>query len=302
MTSALELEMQSDSMPRAWLLNLDAELELRRPTRYQPTAASLRACAHFATYASQLVVPGDVIVSRARPTKGIAKGYLGVAWCPTPSALAALENAGATLAPVPNLACLQQVNHRRFHADLGQQLEGARFALDGAEAREMLGRPSPSGWMVKRGFGFAGRSNRRFPTQPATDDWRWLEHAFHDGGVQIEPYQRILAEYSLHGRIEQNGRVTFGAPCTRLSASEPRYARANDGELSNVERAALFEHAGLVSRALAGAGYFGPFGIDAFRYQTEDGPRFNPRSEINARHTLAYAIGMGSEAQDPALE
>src|SRR5689334_17227632 len=93
------------STPRAWLLNLDAELELRRPSRYQPTRASLRACQHFERWARLLVAPGDVVISRENPTSGIAKGYLGVAWCPTPSALAALEYAGATLAPAPSLAC-----------------------------------------------------------------------------------------------------------------------------------------------------------------------------------------------------
>jgi hypothetical protein len=297
-----DLRVHRDGMPRAWLLNLDAELELRRPQRYQPTAASLRACAHFAAYASQLIAPNDVLVSRDAPVKGVAKGYLGVAWCPTPSALAALENAGATLAPVPALACLQQVNHRRFHADLGQQLPGARFARDAAQARELLQQPSPNGWMVKRGFGFAGRSNRRFPTPPTPDDWRWLDHAFHDGGVQVEPYQVILAEYSIHGHVEQNGRVTFGVPCTRLGTTEPLYARASEADLTNVERAALFEQGGLVSGALASAGYWGPFGIDAFRYQTPEGPCFNPRSEINARHTLAYAIGMGGAAPETAAD
>ncbi len=279
--------------PRAWLLNLDAELELRRPQRYQPTHASLRACAHFEPWARRLVAPGDLVVSRSAVTKGMAQGYLGVAWCPTPSALDALKYAGADLEPTPSLECLRRVNHRQFHAELGQLLPDARFASDEASARASLLVPRHDGWMVKRGFGFAGRSNRRFPPAPAADDWRWLEHAFHDGGVQIEPFLPLIAEYSLHGHIAPSGATKYGVPCVKLDAATPSYSRASGDELTDGERAALFEQAASVSQALHAAGYWGPFGIDAFRYQTSAGPRFNPRSEINARHTLAYASGMG---------
>jgi hypothetical protein len=283
----------SPSIPRAWLLNLDSELELRRPSRYQPTKASLNACQHFEPWARGLVAPDDLVVSRVTPIKGIARGYRGVAWCPTPSALTALEYSGATLAPAPSLACLQQVSHRRFHAGLGQLLPHAQFAADLEQARSVLERPQPMGWLVKRGFGFAGRSNRRFPTSPTPDDWRWLDHAFHDGGVQIEPWLELLAEFSLHGHIAETGVNTFGEPCVRLSLDVPVYERATSAVLQTPERAALFAQAERVSRALFTAGYRGPFGIDAFRYQSPLGPCFNPRSEINARHTLAYATGMG---------
>lgn len=283
--------------PRAWLLNLDAELELRRPQRYQPTKNSLRACQHFEPWARGLVAPNDLVVSREPPSRGIAKGYLGVAWCPTPSALAALRRSGARVEPAPELACLQRVNHRRFHAALGQVLDGASFASDVETARQVLARHSPNGWMVKRGFGFAGRSNRRFPDNPTADDWRWLDHAFFDGGVQIEPWVVVLAEYSLHGVIAPDSTTTYGTPCVRLSADQPIYARASDAELGAEERAMLYAQARAVSLALYAAGYFGPFGIDAFRYQSVDGPRFNPRSEINARYTLAFATGMDRTAR-----
>lgn len=283
---------RSAAPARAWLLNLDAELELRRPGRYQPTQASLRACRQFEPWARKLVGPADMVVYRETLAAGIARGFLGVAWCPTPSALAALERAGATVSPAPSLTCLQRVNHRRFHADLGQTLSGAQFVADARQAREVLMRPTTEGWMVKRGFGFAGRSNRRFPACPSLDDWRWLEHAFHDGGVQIEPWVVILAEYSLHGEVTPTGATRFGTPCVRLSLEVPDYARAPHGALAAEERAELHGQAEHVSRALHAAGYWGPFGIDAFRYETPAGPRFNARSEINARHTLAYATGM----------
>src|SRR5690606_19587514 len=216
------------------------------------------------------------------------------------------------------------------------------FASDVETARRVLASPSPAGWMVKRGCGFAGRSNRRFPPAPTADDWRWLDHAFLDGGVQIEPWVVVLAEYSLHALIAPNGTTTIGLPCVRLSTERPSYARVSDAHraaafdtaafdtaafdtaafdtaafgatqntaspnaaqgtaqdtaLAPSERAALYEQVRAVSLALHAVGYFGPFGIDAFRYESSEGPRFNPRSEINARYTLAFATGMDRTAR-----
>lgn len=51
------------------------------------------------------------------------------------------------------------------------------------------------------------------------------------------------------------------------------------------------------ARALAAAGYFGPFGIDGFSYrQADGGVAFNPRCEINARFTMGYPRSLLLEA------
>lgn len=284
--------------PRAWLLNLDAELELRKPDRYQPTHATLAACRHFDVQARALLGPDDIVLDRAAHSGPMtARGYRGVAWCPTPSALAFLTRAGAAVPKAPALTCLQEVNHRRFHASLGQTLAGARFVSTLAEARELLASSPSGGWMVKRGFGFANRGNRRFPPAPAPDDWRWLDHALTDGGVQVEPWLAIELEFSLHGHLGADGQLRLGTPCARIAADAYGYLIAQGAyALSPSESSALFAQGERVGRALHGAGYFGPFGIDAFRYRCEGGVAFNPRSEINARYTLAYAVGMGHPA------
>jgi len=50
-----------------------------------------------------------------------------------------------------------------------------------------------------------------------------------------------------------------------------------------------------VGEALVRIGYFGPFGVDAYLYRrsTEDAedPRWNLRSEINARYSMGWALG-----------
>jgi hypothetical protein len=48
-----------------------------------------------------------------------------------------------------------------------------------------------------------------------------------------------------------------------------------------------------------GAGYYGPFGIDAFRWRDQNGKQqWNPRCEINARYSMGWSIGMGQSRPD----
>jgi hypothetical protein len=66
-----------------------------------------------------------------------------------------------------------------------------------------------------------------------------------------------------------------------------------EDELADLERAALERAAREAGRALAAAGYFGPYGSDAFRYLDQRGqPAFQPRSEINARFSMGYPRGL----------
>lgn len=293
----------SGASPRAWVLNLDAELELMRPRNYQPTKGSLAACARFSAPAHKLLRPGDCEVERTKPcSPGYARGYQGTAWCPTPSVVALLERAGAPVEQPPSLGCLQTVNHRSFHARLGQTLPDAAFVANLQDALRHLTRPSPQGWIVKRGFGFAGRGVRRMPATLTSDDARWLTHALAYGGVQVEPWMSIVTEYSLHGFITRTT-TTMGQPCRLLDANEPSYelvdsdSQNDDASLRPLERAALFQQAERTAHALQAEGYTGPFGIDAFAYRWQGMRVFNPRSEVNARYTLAYPVGM--QRQEP---
>lgn len=289
-------------MAKAWLLNLDAELELVRPTGYYPSRATLRACQRFETVAMQLLDVDDVVLKdRAQPGAQRLRGFTAAAWCPTPSALRALAKAGATLPEAPPLSCLQRVNHRRFHVELGQTLPGAVFADTIEAAQAALSQPPSGGWMVKRGFGFAGRAVRRFPLVPSPDDRRWLTQALTWGGVQLEPWLPITHEYSLHGHVDQSGRLQVGVPCLLIDRTQSLYTRLDsaylgvrpDAKLLAAEESALGREAERVGRSLHAAGYFGPFGVDAFAYVVGKLRHFNARSEINARYTLAYATGMG---------
>ena len=60
--------------------------------------------------------------------------------------------------------------------------------------------------------------------------------------------------------------------------------------------ARLEEAAARAGEALAAAGYFGPFGIDAYEHRVPGGRErvLNPLSEINARFTMDWTTGMTS--------
>jgi hypothetical protein len=74
---------------------------------------------------------------------------------------------------------------------------------------------------------------------------------------------------------------------------------ATKSELSAAERKTLCDVAERTAHALAEAGYFGPFGIDAFRWRDEGGVlHFNPRSDLNARYSMGWHVGMGDWRPD----
>ena len=167
----------------------------------------------------------------------------------------------------------------------------AAFVTSLEEAREILrGDPAPgSGWRIKRAWGMAGRGHRVVNRAPRDEDIAFLASWIAEGGAQVEPNVRVLQEYALHGFIT-NGGVRLGAlteqrtdasgawTATELAVGTPR-------EITEaIERET--ERAG---RALAHAGYFGPFNVDAFAY---DGG-FRPRSEVNARYSMGFGIGFG---------
>jgi hypothetical protein len=79
----------------------------------------------------------------------------------------------------------------------------------------------------------------------------------------------------------------------RLAATE---------ELSGGEQASFFERGEAVARALARAGYFGPFGIDGYRYTLHGESEFCALGEINARYTLGFVTGFPRHPSELSFE
>jgi len=176
-------------------------------------------------------------------------------------------------------------------------LPEAAFVKDLEVARATLG-AAPElgvGWRVKRAFGMAGRGQRIVTPGPVSDaDRAFVRAGLAEGGVQIEPNVAIEHEYAIHGMLAEDGSFRLGAVVQQRCdargawiATEPLSTDAMR-DLPNV----LGEEATSVAAALSKAGYFGPFGVDAFTYRDPSGAiKLQPRSEINARYTMGYAVG-----------
>lgn len=290
----------------AWLLNFDAEEELARPEGYCPSRAVLARFAPLADRVRALLRPGDVVLSEGQSLPAGAR-LTGMAWCPTPRARRALERAGALLPPLPAPEVLRAVNHRRFSAELGQTLPGARYAFTLTDVLAALEGPCPGSiWLLKRPLSFAGRGRIKVSLDRPGDlahARAWIEASLRSGeGLQVEPLVERLGDFALHGFVRRGGDVVLGQPtvqeCDEAGAWSGS-ARAAASDLAAAERESLFEEARLAATALHRAGYFGPFGVDAFRYRAQGGePQFNPRCEINARYSMGWAVGMGDLRPD----
>ena len=294
---------------RLWVFNLDAELELARESSspYETPLPVRRALATVVPHARRLMAAGDLCLdpdpsappgaltdALGEPREPPPQAPLGAAWCPTPSALRRLARAGARLLPSPPLEVLRRVTHRRFYLELGGGAPGARFVGGEAELSATLS-AGDGPWLFKRPYGFAGRGQRRIGSAPSADDRRWLGDGLRQGGLLAEPWLELTLELSLHGLLEEQGRLALGHIC--VQQTDPHRAwlstrRAQPGELEPAHVAALRERAEGVAAALSRAGYFGPFGIDAYLYRSPSGGvALNPLGELNARYTMGFPSG-----------
>lgn len=287
----------------AWVLNLDADLELGAGgDAYTPKRSVVEAMRGWrADLASRLLGPGDILVDESSP-RGSARGRAGRAFCPTPRAIALLERAGAVPEPFPSDEILRRVNGRAFSASLGATLPRAVFVSDEEAACAVLATDPPDGfrtWHVKSAFGMAGRGHRVIAPAPdlRNDDRDFLRAVLRHGhGAMVEPHAEIEAEYAIHGVLAEDGTPRLGAITKQRCdargvwvASEPLAENA----LSSFAWADVLRAEALrVADALREAGYFGPFNVDAFTYRLAGEVRFNPRSEINARYSMGFPEGM----------
>jgi hypothetical protein len=275
-------------VPFAWVLNLDAELELERPEHVPNTKLAAQLALH-AERARVLLGPDDVL-AHGLPTGSI--GYRGRAWCPTPRAVATLRAAGVSPEPHPPVDVLRRANHRRFSAELGGGPPGSEYVEDAAVVVSKL--RAADDWLLKRPLSFAGRGQLYVRGATSAPQAAWIEASLRQGGIMMEPRVRVLTELGLHGFIRQSGAVGFGRPCVQIVSERgvwqsTRLASASD--LDGAERSSLVASGERAADALLQIGYFGPFGIDAYRYEQGGRIGFCALSEINARYTMGFAVG-----------
>jgi hypothetical protein len=302
----------------AWVLNLDAEHELECAHSFTPSEHLRQLVARESRrLVGTLVSAGDLVLDERDRTsrERRAAGLLGLAWSPTPRALDLLRAAGATPLATPAVAVLRSVNARPFAAALrAGHAQGSfeKHVVATLEAAlERLASAAELGWLVRRSFGAAGRGRRRIASgAPDIGELAWLVASLRSGPLVIEPWVEVTREYTRSGWVGADGSVAISSPCVQTVSASGAWTGTVRDETRLTSReddralAEMFERTG---RALASAGYFGPFGIDAYRHRTADGREaLNPLSEINARFTMDWATALSSDPRvadgAPALE
>jgi len=287
-----------------WVLNLDAELELARGRPgYVPQRKLLAQLAEHGKSSRALLAADDLLLEPGADVPP-PSGLVGRAWCPTPTALASLRRHGVEPEPHPDATVLRRVNHRLFAHELGGGLPDQSYVRTRAELLALVGDYTRF-WLLKRPLGFAGRGQLRIIGPLTEKQMTWVDASLKRDGLLLEPLVEPTFEVSLHGFIGRDGRYELGRICAQHISERGAFrgVRLSDpGELSPREHGAFTERADAVAQALARAGYFGPFGIDGYRYARNDTTAFCALGEINARYTLGFVTGFPRHPSDLSLD
>jgi hypothetical protein len=276
-----------------WILNLDAELELARGKAGYVAPRKLVAQLHeHGRSSSRLLGPADVLLDdRLEPAK--LADLRGRAWCPTPMAIAAMRALGVEPEPHPEATILRRVNHRRFCHELGGGLPDQYYVLSREQLLAALA-GFERRWLLKRPLSFAGRGQLRIIGPLSEKQWHWVDSSLVRDGLLLEPLVEPTLELSLHGFVWRDGRSQLGRICRQLVSPRGVFQgvqQAQESELHTAEASTFLAQGERVAGALAAAGYFGPFGIDGYRYTLAGTAGFCALGEINARYTLGFVTG-----------
>lgn len=286
---------------RAFLLNLDADVEMERGPGYAPTDALRRAMKVHAEALAKVLVPvGDVVITDHTADHALL-GYTAYAFSPTPCAERRIRAVGASLGHTVPYEVLRAVSRRDFA--YVQELPGAAVHTRPEDALLHVRSASPSshGWRVKRARGMAGRGHRVILGAPTAADEAFLRAS--PDGVIVEPNVRVIVERSLHGYLRRDGSHVSGDVCTSEYDAQGSFVRARrDDHVDRAERVRLEASLARAASALEGAGYNGPFGVDAYVYESASGSALRACSEVNARYSMAWGVGFARfGAQRPDL-
>jgi hypothetical protein len=205
--------------------------------------------------------------------------------------------------PAPPIDVLADALSRSICVRAGLTLRGALFTQSAEVAVARLAEPVDGGrWLVRRSWGFAGRGRLLVPFGPQTPQvLAFIKRAMTEGGLLVEPWMERTMDAALHGFLCRDGALVEGEPCiAEVNDGGVWIAsrRAGSGDLALDERQALQASLRDSAAVLRELGWFGPFGVDGFRYRQDGEMRFNPRCEINARYSMGWAVGMGDRRPD----
>lgn len=210
--------------------------------------------------------------------------------------------------PTTDPTTAARVNHRSFLLETATALD---LALPGSRLIESVAelasldcsgdQPNAAkGWVLKAPFSAAGRGHVWLPfdgseeqNQRARKRAERLLAVF--GSLLLEPWMKKTQDFGCCAAVTRQDLEILSLHEQQIDRHGGFHGLTMDPEplscssLEPQERDALIETTERVGRRLRRAGYVGPFGVDAWRYETADGRQhFHPLGEINARLTFGF--------------
>ena len=217
------------AMKFAWVLNLDAELELSRLSfEYVPRTKLAAAARALRPRLARALGPGGR-AAWSRAARCRRGDFVGRAWCPTPLALARTGRRGSRARAAPGAASvLRRVNHRLFAHQAGGGLPRASL-LHGARAARGAAPTSGTAVAAQAAVGLRGsradallRADQRQAMVvagrvfgPRRPDRRAARHAHARG----QPARLRLADGALTSSAESVCKRSASAECFAAYAS-----------------------------------------------------------------------------------
>jgi hypothetical protein len=210
-------------------------------------------------------------------------------------------------APHPDPRIIRIANSRAFSLEVEREwsgggndgdmgIRGNLFVAPEDLESFLASRAEPAGWVVKGDHGHAGTANRRVPSGPLSEtDRAALAQLFREHGRAVaEPWQERLMDMSVNFTVGRSGGGAGAVSDFRGHA----LLNSRDGAFLGVKILpdrrppapwgdVLEASAAELAKALDALGYFGPVGVDAYVWNSPEGPRLRPVVDINARLSMA---------------
>ena len=285
---------------RLWHFNIDAEDEAQDPKRLQNSEKRFALVDRIAEGAHLALSPEDPRIDATgrliAPLQQEEQPWSAPdplppvhLWCSSEACSKRLSKQGFSLVPQPSTSTMDQVLSREFthllwnqagilssseSSDL--QITASQIYRSGSALENALARVAGSNWILKANYSCAGRGKKKiFGTAEATT-LRWLHKQCELGGLLLEPLRAITREFSLHAFLYQDGRLLVGSSVEQQVNSQGLWLKSQLGNLEPSIDERLHQMIFDCAKALHKIDYFGPFGIDAYEYQSEGKLLLNP--------------------------
>jgi len=287
--------LNKSCQPLVWILNLDAEDELRSLGPYCRSRATESLIAQqVPALRESLLDPKDYVFGESVP-----QGTRGIAWSPTPSSLQIIKEQGWEHVDHASIDVIRRVNNKGFLVDQHTALEGAendlpRFKFEQwSHLQAMLAQQPKAQWWVRSTLACAGRHRLRVAWESIDErQEKWLIKACAQTGVTVQPFVTILKEVSTSGWIGRDGTVLIADPRVQETGNTGVWSESLGRYAADSQDSPNFHGVGRsIANSLVGAGYFGPFGLDSFAYKNGDSaPNWHLYSDLNARFTMDWGL------------